>query len=61
MEGAVNTTFSLICWKVLTRYGGAMSCPMRQPVMVKFLEKLLMVMVRSRMPGRETMGTKGCW
>ena len=38
--------------------GSAMITPTRQPVIRKFLEKLLSVMVRSAMPGSVRMGRK---
>ena len=56
-DGAVNTTFSLICWTTRMISAGAMMLPTRQPVMVKFLEKEFRTMVRLRIPGRDAKGT----
>ena len=61
MDGGVKTTFSLMVRIVSTISGSAIMFPRRHPVIVKFLEKLLMVMVCSRIPGRLAKGTNGVW
>ena len=43
----------------LTISGDAMMYPMRQPVIMKFFEKLFSVTVRFMAPGKEQIGTKG--
>ena len=61
MDGAVNTTFSLICCTTRMIGCGATMHPTRQPVITKSFEKLFSVIVRSAMPGRLANGTNGCW